>query len=135
MRGIINRLTENKYQTLGHFYLYKYEEQIFDCVVLELADRQNQTSISRICAGEYVCSRRHSEKYGWHFILKDVEGRSMILIHFGNYYTDTRGCLLFGRKFADINKDGVKDITSSRDTIKEFMAITPNEFKLTINDI
>ena len=135
MKGILNRLTENRHQTLGHFYLYDREQQLFDCVVLELADRGNQRSISRICGGEYLCVRRNSKKYGSHFILKDVEGRDMILIHFGNYYTDTRGCILFGRSFGDINKDGLKDITSSRNTIREFMDIAPLEFKLTINNI
>ena len=135
MRGIINRLVENNIQTLGRFYFYKRTDQLFDCVVLELPNRQNQTSISRICAGEYLCKKRWSKKYGWHYILLDVDNRELILIHFGNYYTDTRGCLLFGYRFEDINKDGKKDITSSRMTIEKFMSIAPNEWKLTINDI
>lgn len=135
MRGIINRLVEDSIETLGAFYFYDKEEELFACVVLELPDRQNQNSISRICGGEYLCKKRWSEKYGWHFHVTDVEERELILIHFGNYYTNTRGCILFGELFADINKDGIKDITSSKNTIEKFMSIAPNEWKLTINDI
>jgi hypothetical protein len=134
-KGCINRLEENKVETLGRFYFYKGIEQLFSCVVLELPDRSNQNSISRICGGVHICKKRWSKKYGWHYHVTDVEGRKLILIHFGNYYTNTRGCILFGRKFADINKDGYKDITSSKNTIDEFMSIAPDEWELTINDI
>jgi len=135
MKGVINRLVEEKVQTLGRFYLYEGTRQLFDCVILELPYRSNKKNISNICSGVYTCKLRYSEKYDWHYELQDVQGRSLILIHFGNYYTDTRGCILFGKNFDDINKDGYKDITSSRATIKEFMSIAPKEFELTINEI
>lgn len=135
MRGIINRLVQDEIETLGAFYFYDKEEELFASVVLELPNRKNQKSISRICGGEYLCKKRWSKKYGWHYHVTNVEERTLILIHFGNYYTNTRGCILLGELFADINNDGVKDITNSKNTITKFMSIAPNEWKLTINDI
>lgn len=135
MKGVINRLIENKVETLGRFYLYDGYKQVFSCVVLELPDRQNQTSISRICAGVYKCKRRWSEKFKWHYILEDVDGRELILIHFGNYFTDTRGCLIFGNDFAHINKDEYPDVTSSKKTMKKLLDFVGDEFELTINEI
>lgn len=134
-KGSVLRIEEETKQTLGKFYLFKGLKEVFSCYVLELPDRNNQTSISRINAGRYKCVRRWSQKYGWHYILEDVEGRSFILIHFGNYYIDTRGCLLFGNGIADINKDGFRDVTSSKKTMRQLLQIAPKEFYLTINEI
>lgn len=135
MKGVLNRLKENAVQTLGRFYLYDGIKEVFSCVVLELADKQNQNSISRICSGVYTCKKRHSEKYGWHFHVTNVEGRELILIHWGNFYTDTRGCLLFGDDFAKIDGDEYFDITRSKDTIEDLMGVAPDEWELTINEV
>lgn len=134
-KGTVLRIEEETKQTLGKFYLFKGLKEVFSCYVLELPDRNNQTSISRVNAGRYKCVQRWSKKYGWHYILEDVEGRSYILIHFGNYYTDTRGCLLFGNAVTDINNDGFRDVTSSKKTMRQLLQIAPKEFYLTINKI
>ena len=134
-KATVLRIEEETKQTLGKFYLFKGLKEVFSCYVLELPDRNNQTSISRINAGRYKCVRRWSKKYSWHYILEGVEGRSYILIHFGNYYTDTRGCLLFGNGIVDINKDGFRDVTSSKKTMRQLLQIAPKEFYLTINEI
>lgn len=134
-KGIVNRLVYEDMQTLGKFHLYDGLKEVFQCAVLELPNRQNKRSISNVIAGKYKVTKRWSKKYDWHFIIEDVEGRDFILIHFGNYYTDTRGCLLFGKEFHDINRDGYKDITSSRDTMRKFMDLAPSEFILQINDL
>ena len=135
MIGIINRLSNEAKQTLGRFYLYDELKEVFSCAVLELPDRDNQTSISRICSGVYKAKKRWSEKYGWHYHILDVEGRELILIHFGNYYTDTRGCILFGNDFTDINGDGHRDVTSSKKTMNRLLEIAPDEFKVLIHDM
>ena len=101
---------------------------------LELPDRGNHKSISCIPLGSYKCVLRWSQKYEWHYHVKDVPGRSLILIHFGNYYTDTRGCILVDNAFKDINKDGYRDVTSSKKTMKRILAFMPKEFELTILD-
>lgn len=131
-KGLVIRLEHETKQTLGKFYLFNGLLEVFSCYVLELPDRQNQKSISRVLDGDYICVERWSKKYGWHYILQDVKGRSYILIHFGNYYTDTRGCLIFGNAVSDINKDGFRDVTSSKKTMQRLIAAAPKQFKLTI---
>lgn len=135
MRGIINRLEENSVETLGAFYFYDGTDELFKCVSLELADKQNQRSVSRIPAGEYVCKKRWSKKYNWHYEVENVDCRELILLHWGNFYIDTEGCIIFGKSFVDINNDGFKDVTNSKDTISKFMKIAPEWWKLTINNI
>lgn len=136
MIAVLNRLNDNDHkQTLGHFLLYDGIENRFECKALELPDKGNQRRISRIMAGWYDCDLRWSQKYGWHFIIKNVEGRDWILIHFGNYYTQIKGCILLGNDFVDINGDGHLDVTSSRKTLKRLLKMAPRTFRLLINDL
>ncbi|WP_299129390.1 DUF5675 family protein [uncultured Winogradskyella sp.] len=136
IKGVLNRLYDNDHkQTLGHFILYDGINIIFECKSLELPNRNNQRNISRINAKWYQCELRYSKKYSWHFHVLDVEGRSWILIHFGNYYTDIRGCILLGNDYVDINGDGHLDVTSSRKTIRRLLEVAPKRFNLLINDL
>lgn len=134
IKSILIRLQQDAKQTLSEMHFYNGLNHLLTVKALELPDRNNLTSISRIPAGKYVCKLRWSSKYKWHFILEDVEGRSYILIHFGNYYRDTRGCILVGNAFVDINRDGYLDVTSSKKTIKRILALPGNDFNLTIID-
>lgn len=109
-------------------------DMVFNCVTLELPDRQNQRNISRIPAGRYRAIHHVSPRFGPSLWIKDVPGRSEILIHLGNYFTNTRGCILPGRAFADMNRDGELDVTSSRDTMTDLLSITPNTFQIDIID-
>lgn len=135
MKGVLNRLQEDEVQTLGRFYLYDELDEMFSCVVLELPDKQNQNNISRIPAGTYTCKKRYSDKYKHHFHVTDVEGRKLILIHYGNYHTNTKGCILFGDDFARINSDEFTDITNSKNTISDLMEIAPDEWEIIINNV
>ena len=96
IKGVIDRIVHQDKQTLGWFALYDGIKPLIRCSVLELPFLDNQQRISSICAGRYLVKKRWSKKFGNHFILVDVEGREYILIHKGNYYFDTKGCLLFG---------------------------------------
>jgi hypothetical protein len=91
LQGVINRIKGTEVQTLGRFYLYAGVEELFSCVVLELSDKQNKKKISNICAGEYLVEPRYSKRYGDHFILLNVDGRSYILIHFGKVFLVKNG--------------------------------------------
>ncbi len=132
LRAILIRLLQDDQQTLGEMHFYDGIKRLLTVKVLELPDRENQRAISRINAGKYKCVLRWPSKYKWHFILLDVEGRDYILIHFGNYFTDTKGCLIVGNNFADINKDGYNDVTSSKKTIQRILNLPGDEFELTI---
>ena len=136
MLAVLNRLKDNDTkQTLGHFLLYDGIKKPFQCKSLELPDRDNQRSISRIPSGWYNCELRWSKKFSWHFHVTDVKDRSWILIHIGNRYDQIRGCILLGNDYVDINGDGHLDVTSSGKTIRKLLKIAPNNFKLLINDL
>jgi hypothetical protein len=129
------RLVHEDKQTLGVIDFYQGIDHLLKVYVLELPDRDNKFQVSRIPAGTYKCVLRWSKKYGWHFHVLDVESRTLILIHFGNYYRDTLGCLLVGNNIYDIDKDGYRDVTSSRKTMKRILDLPGNEFDLTIIDV
>jgi len=133
LKAYLNRLDEGIDQTLGYLTLWDGLEKVFECVTLELPYEDNMTNISCVPKGVYKVSPRYSDKYKKHFILDDVPNRRYILIHHGNYNTDTRGCILIGSRFAQINGDSLLDIAASRRTLNELLETTNGEgFKLTI---
>lgn len=111
----------------------KDDQTVFTCKTLELPWRDNQYQISCIPKGNYNVVRRWSEKYGNHFHVLGVPGRNYILIHVGNYYTEIRGCILVGTSHTDINRDGYRDVTSSKVTMNRLLELMPKSFTLTIS--
>jgi hypothetical protein len=99
---------------------------------LELAWKKNQRSISCIPTGSYNVKKRKSKKYREHFHVLGVEDRSYILIHSGNMYTHTRGCILVGQDIGEINNDGFSDVIHSRDEMKTLNRLLPDNSKLEI---
>lgn len=132
----VNRKQSGKEQTISEFFVKDPESgksRLFG-YMLELPDKGNQRNISRIPAGEYPVNKRWSPKYSWHFHVRKVPKRSYILIHKGNYKTDTRGCLLPGTHIRDINKDGLFDVVNSTYIMKELYKVLPHKFKIIIKD-
>tara|TARA_R100001143_G_scaffold48641_1_gene43516 strand:- start:1918 stop:2352 length:435 start_codon:yes stop_codon:yes gene_type:complete len=71
------------------------------CYTLELPYLDNQRSISCIPEGEYKVrlrtARESATRDYLHLLVQDVDGRSYILVHIGNYPKDTKGCILVGQ--------------------------------------
>ena len=108
----------------------------FKCKTMELPWLNNQVRISCIPAGVYdyeVLERSEAIPYK-HIWIKEVPGRSGIKIHVANYVRELRGCIAVGRNYADIDKDGVIDLTASRDTLNELMTLIPTEGTIEIED-
>lgn len=96
----------------------------FACSTLELPWKDNQQSISCIPKGTYQCEWGYmGDLKEYHYVLKDVPGRASIFIHEGNYYTNSKGCILLGSSLGDINHDGEMDVLSSRVTLAKFEAL------------
>lgn len=132
MKTLVLKRNYTKYQTWG--YLFEESSNQLELVTLEKAWKENQRRISCIPEGKYLCKPHVSPKFGKCFWLQDVPCRSEILIHAGNYQTDSLGCLLVGLDFADLNKDGHRDITSSKDGLKELVNMYPDGFYLSIEE-
>lgn len=124
-------------QTLG---VLRHEASGWACSALELPWAGNETRRSCIPppAGEeaitYTAKRHESPRYGECLWLPGVTGRSEILIHAGNYISDTLGCILVGAQFRDLDGDSVADVTSSRQTLGVLLQeIDGEEVKLKID--
>ena len=129
MQARLDRLAESDYQTEGIFIFGD-----FSVKTLELPWRDNQRRISRIPKGTYNVVRHQSPRFGECFLIKDVPERSHILIHAGNFYSDTLGCVLVGKEFIDINGDGQLDVNKSRLAMNELLENLPDDFELKITE-
>lgn len=105
---------------------------LFSCYTLELPWLDNENEISCIPAGTYECEKHVSPTHGECISVKDVPGRTHILIHKGNYTRNTLGCILVGKSIADIDNDRTLDVTSSGATLKKLMDTLPAKFQLEI---
>lgn len=64
------------------------------CDTIELPWKENQRQVSCIPEGRYELRRRYTPKFGYHFLLREVPGRSNILIHaFNDAMAESRGCI------------------------------------------
>ena len=124
------RTQKLKSHTRGYL-LYKD----IDLVSLELPWKENQRRISCIPDGIYICVKHTSPTFGECIWIQDVPDRSEILIHAGNYTTDTLGCVLVGLDFADLNKDGVHDVIHSKQAMKILLNSVPDKFTLSISTL
>jgi len=119
---LITRLIDNGLETLGSMSVHGPSVPLRIFSILELAWKDNTQDVSCIPAGKYRGFIRYSNKYGRHIHIMGVSGRGLILIHWGNFNSDTLGCVLIGERFKDIDGDGELDVTSSKDSFKAFMA-------------
>ena len=102
---------------------------------LELPWLENKRSISCINEGIYIVEYRDSPTLGDVLHLKDVLGRTWIYIHKGNYTRQILGCILVGKSHADIDSDGIIDVTNSAESMGMLLAKfneTREPFELTI---
>lgn len=136
MYAVIKRGKQSKKQTLGELELFDESGKLlFACKTLELPWKNNEHGVSCIDARNgkpYKVVPRYTAKRKAHFHVLDVKDRTWILIHSGNYYSDIKGCILVGAKFIDINKDGYKDVVSSRATLNKLVRFAPDGFELFI---
>lgn len=134
-----------------HSYLYRYEtsEQgtfgyfVYDntfCHSIELPDKDNQRNISCIPNGDYTCKLFYSHHFKrFLYNVKNVKGRSYILIHSGNFAGDTskgyksnfNGCIGIGLHKGYLGDQKV--VLNSRTAVREFMTFMDGrDFKLHI---
>jgi hypothetical protein len=97
---------------------------------LELPWKENKRNISCIPQGNYICQSYPSEHFGDVFELLNVPNRDAILIHPGNTYSDTEGCILVGTRILGI---AIKDSRIAMNVLCE--AINCEYFELTIYDL
>ena len=125
------RLVRTQSGDQGTFGLLLFDDRFL--YTGELPWRGNKPNYSCIPAGNYEVRVRHSPKYGEVYHVTNVEGRSYILFHQGNYCgdrllgfkTNVQGCILLGRKRGRLN--GQRVVLSSRPARRSFETVM--EFK------
>lgn len=122
----LKRIDKLDDRTLGSLNVYSDEYHTSLCT-LELPYKDNQRNISCIPCGKYKVTKRFSEKYGNHFKIENVHNRSDILIHVGNYPSDTHGCILIGDDARDINADGKNEVVNSKHAMRKLNKLLKNE--------
>ena len=120
MECTLVRLEDDGDITRGVLYINK---ELF-CVTLEPSWEDNQAYTSCIPFGMYECVRHESPNYGVTFKVKDVKGRTDILIHIGNLKGDSEGCICLGCSYGHIG--GEKAIMGSRIAFMEFIGMMTN---------
>lgn len=119
---VITRTHQNDSQTVGNLEVYT-DRLLFVAKTLELPWKGNQRNISRIPSKHYEAVKHISRKHGKSIWIRGVENRSEILIHKGNFNSQTKGCILIGEDLIDIDGDGHKDVTNSEQTMNELYDI------------
>jgi len=129
---LIERYSHGEKQTIGNLIgLSESGHALFTCDTLELPWLNNQKQISCIPTGKYLVKKRYSKKFKNHLHITNVENRSYILIHSGNYYTDILGCVLVGR-LGFVNSDDIIDVSSSKKTLKKLLNFVESDIELEI---
>ena len=131
MKAILSR-SYNNTETLGTFMVMEGEKPLFKCKTIELPWFNNKNSFSCIPEGTYEVIKHTSPRHGKCFWVQNVKDRTEILIHKGNYTTDTLGCIIPGAGFDDINNDGSIDVFDSTKTMNSLLEILPAKFQLII---
>ena len=108
----INRQRETANSTTGTYWV---NGRSVSGSTLELPDRQNQTNISRIPAGDYPARRSTFSDRRDVIRIDNVPNRTGIAIHAGNTPSDTTGCILVGES------SGTDRVNQSRAAMSELL--------------
>jgi len=101
------------------------------CVTIERPWLDNTVGKSCIPAGKYRVARTDSHHFGSTWQVKDVPGRSHILIHKGNTANDTEGCIIVGQRFGILNNEPA--VLASGAAYSMLESILPDEFTLEVS--
>ncbi len=131
---LIGRIKDTEYGTFGIFF----NEGLPFALTLENSWINNVRNISCIPIGRYKCQRYISPKHGETFRIMNVPNRGEIegiIFHKGNLDDDTRGCVLIGEQFENLNREPA--ILRSGKGFSEFMELNNNkdDFDLIIMDM
>ena len=120
----VNRIKKGENETTSEFYV----DGRLCAVSLEPKTGNNKQN-EAIPEGEYILKKRYSPAFspesGHDMIwVTGVTNREYILLHWGNIFKHTRGCLLIGERFGKLN--GLTAVLNSRKTYDKIYPIISN---------
>jgi len=104
-------------QTIGTLEIYKDGKFVGMLMTLERGWKDNEKGTSSIPKGMYTVKHFTGQLFKTVFEVCNVPNREAILIHAGNFNINTRGCILVGLTWTDINDDGLLDVTYSQEAL------------------
>lgn len=133
---ILTRIRDTGHKTLGVLAVYRDGDEILTLCTIEPSWLLNVKSVSCIPTGEYRAVERTSARFGRHIHIINVPGRSHILIHAGNTFKHTEGCILPGTRFAYVDEDEHLDVSNSVNALAEILRVIPenSEFPIIIQN-
>jgi hypothetical protein len=135
MNLVLSRVSKTNDQVVGLLNVVdKFNNSVCELKTVELPWLNNAIGKSCIPCGSYEVVKRWSIRYGHHFWLTSVTNRSMILIHSGNFFNQTRGCILVGIYLQDSNRDNNLDVCQSRNALEILDLLLPQSFNLKITE-
>ena len=112
--------------------MLKYKD--FHAFTLELPWLDNQRNISCIpAAGGYVGRKHKSPANGDCIAIDNVKDRTYIQIHAANYVRQLAGCIAVGDSICYIDRDGVPDVSNSKNSLKALLEVLPDKFTVDIS--
>lgn len=115
---ILQRDSQTPLRTLGTM---ARDDGSKECETIERPWAGNQTGVSCIPAGRYVCSLRFSPHHGFAvFGVDNVPNRTDIEIHAANLPTQLLGCIALGESRGTLN--GQDAVLASQAAVDTFMA-------------
>lgn len=120
------RIRETGVSNLGFLQLMTGKQQDHHFVSIEPTELYNLSNISCINLGEDYWVEHHvSPTFGKCLKVKDVEGRTHVLFHAGNFFTNTKACILPGLTFGFVNSDTQIDVVSSQTALDKILDWVP----------
>ena len=105
----------------------------FQCFTLELPFLDNASNVSCIYPAEaYKGTKHESPSNGSVIAINNVLDRTHVQVHSGNYTSQIRGCILVGDSIKFLNNDKIPDVTNSKNTLKQLLALLDDEFTIEI---
>lgn len=99
----------------------------FNCFGLELPWLNNKPNYSCIPEGLYNYSKGVSSQNKPVINILNVENRTEIQVHVGNFVKQILGCLLVGKSLVYLDEDGTIDVSSSGTTLNKLLASIPDK--------
>ena len=135
-RAYLRRFIKTDYYTIGRLQVYDSSGKLLlELKTMELPNRANAKNISCIPTGSYEVIQHHSEKFGDCYLLENVPNRDEILLHVGNYYKDTRGCILISTDVLFQNDYTKTQLIYSRNAIQKLNSLNLKSFTLKISEL
>lgn len=133
-------LTRKQFRSDGIFGELRDENDHLIAVTLEHAYKVGEEYCAKVDLGTYRCVRHPRSRLPYEtFMLEDVpdfQGQPVtgILIHRGNFQSDSVGCILLGESIGQNGPAGAQMILRSRITFDQFMKMQKglSEFTLII---